>query len=417
MPLHSQIPKDEQKRVFVPAPEGFTKIILATNIAETSITINDCIYVIDLCKAKIKEFFIKRNLADYRMLWASQTNLEQRAGRAGRVRPGVCFHLCSRARYETMPHHISPEIQRTALHSLALTIKALDLGNVEEFLGSALEAPPKSYVANAITVLHEMGALNRQGDITPMGHCLAMLPLEPRLSQTILLSCLFRCGDPMVTMAAASCFREPWIQQDTRRMSWHHKKLSGNKHSDHIAMLNAYTRWEEVAAMEDKEQEQRYCDQNQMSSMTLQMIHSAKLQLVSLVLKMGFPEECLAPVDINVEGRDRNLDIMTAMLAAGLYPNICIHHEKRKMWVSETQQALMHKSSVNCTNGNYIFPSPYFAYGEKIKTKVIAAKTTTMVSPLHLLMFGSSSVIYHGDHILIDEWLVTSHPHLTVPGD
>ena len=64
----------------------------------------------------------------------------------------------------------------------------------------------------------------------------------------------------------------------------------------------------------------------------------------------------------------------------------------------------MHKSSVNCTNGNYIFPSPYFAYGEKIKTKVIAAKTTTMVSPLHLILFGSSSVIYHGDRVMIDEW-------------
>ena len=76
----------------------------------------------------------------------------------------------------------------------------------------------------------------------------------------------------------------------------------------------------------------RFCDQNQMSSMTLQMIHSAKNQLMNLVLKMGFPEECLAPVEVNVDGRDRNLDIMTAMLAAGLYPNICIHHEKR--WVA-----------------------------------------------------------------------------------
>ena len=80
----------------------------------------------------------------------------------------------------------------------------------------------------------------------------------------------------------------------------------------------------------------------------------------------------------------------------------------RKLWVSETQQALMHKSSVNCTNGNYIFPSPYFAYGEKIKTKVIAAKTTTMVSPFHLILFGSSSVICHTDHVLIDEWFVTA---------
>ena len=74
--------------------------------------------------------------------------------------------------------------------------------------------------------------------------------------------------------------------------------------------------------------------------------------------------------------------------------------------MSETQQALMHKSSVNCTNGNYIFPSPYFAYGEKIKTKVIAAKTTTMVSPLHLILFGSSSVVFHGDRVLVDEWCV-----------
>eukprot|EP00116_Pleurobrachia_bachei_P015146 sb/3475408/ len=115
-----------------------------------------------------------------------------------------------------MAHHISPEIQRTALHSIALTVKALSLGDVEDFLGKALEAPPKTYVANALTVLHEMGALDRNGAITPMGHCLAMLPLEPRLSQTVLLSLMFRCGDPMITMAAATCFREPWIQEDTR---------------------------------------------------------------------------------------------------------------------------------------------------------------------------------------------------------
>eukprot|EP00116_Pleurobrachia_bachei_P017196 sb/3477458/ len=108
-------------------------------------------------------------------------------------------------------------------------------------------------------------------------------------------------------------------------MSWHHKKLSGNRHSDHIAVLSAYNQWQNIP----EEAGVTFCDRNNLSHLTLQMINSAKMQLVNIVLKMGFPEECLAPVEVNVDGRDRNLDVIVALLTAGLYPNICVHHEKR----------------------------------------------------------------------------------------
>uniref|UniRef100_A0A4X2K3U9 ATP-dependent RNA helicase TDRD9 n=1 Tax=Vombatus ursinus TaxID=29139 RepID=A0A4X2K3U9_VOMUR len=256
-PLHSSVTLEEQNNVFLTPVPGYRKIILSTNIAESSVTVPDVKYVIDFCLTRTLVCDEDTNYQSLRLSWASKTSCNQRKGRAGRVSKGYCYRLIHKDFWiNCIPDHVVPEMLRCPLGSTILKVKLLDMGEPRALLATALSPPSLGDIERTILLLKEVGALavsgQREeenpynGDLTFLGRVLAQLPVNQQLGKLIVLGHVFGCLEECLIIAAALSLKNFFAMPFRQHLDGYRNKMnfSGNSKSDCIALVEAFKTWQ-----------------------------------------------------------------------------------------------------------------------------------------------------------------------------
>ncbi|XP_057423201.1 DExH-box ATP-dependent RNA helicase DExH5, mitochondrial isoform X2 [Lotus japonicus] len=382
---HGSMASSEQRLIFEEPEDGVRKIVLATNIAETSITINDVVFVLDCGKAKETSYDALNNTPCLLPTWISKVSAQQRRGRAGRVQPGECYHLYPRCVYDAFAEYQLPEILRTPLQSLCLQIKSLRLGSISEFLSRALQSPEILAVQNAVEYLEIIGALDESENLTILGRYLAMLPMEPKLGKMLILGAIFSCLDPILTVVAGLSVRDPFLApMDKKDLADAAKSQFSGAYSDHLALLSAYEGWKD-ADIDLGGYE--YCWKNFLSLQSMKAIDALRREFICLLKDIGLVDSNTA--SYNAWSYDVNL--IRAVICFGLYPGICsiVHNEKSfSLKTMEDGQVLLYSNSVNARETT--IPSPWLVFNEKIKVNSVFLRDSTAVSDSVVLLFGGN---------------------------
>ncbi|XP_026827375.1 ATP-dependent DNA/RNA helicase DHX36 [Ooceraea biroi] len=389
-PLHSRMPTIDQKLIFKEPPDGIRKIIIATSIAETSITIEDVVYVINCGKTKFGKFDVDKNIQTLEPEWVSSANAKQRRGRAGRVKSGECYHLYSRAREMTFDQYPLPEMLRTRLEEVILQIKILQLGKAKEFLAIVLDPPDVKAIDLSLDLLRTLNALDEDEHLTPLGYHLAHLPLDPRTGKMILWASLFSCVEPIFAIAASLTFKDAFYCPLGREEEVNKKKLelSMNQYSDHVALAEALRRFEIEHRRANAGQ---FCREYFLSFNTLKLLSEMKNQFAQYLHEMKFLDSD-NPSDRNANKNSDNIALIKTIVCAGLYPNIAVVRRVTKHgivgWTPEDGPVRTHPSSVNNKAQVRNFPGRYLTYFTKQRSTAIFLHDTTCISMPTLLFAG-----------------------------
>lgn len=270
--LHSNI---EQNNVFERMPEGVRKIILSTNIAETSITIDDVVHVIDVGMVKQQSFNPVHGSMCLSTTIISKACAKQRTGRAGRTRNGFCYRLYSVEQYESMADYTTPEIKRVALTEMCLKAKMLAPNQpIMEFFQKAIDSPTKSHLLQSIHFLKEINALDSNEGITNLGYHLAHMPVDCQLGKMVLYAILFKCLDPILTIVSALSMKEPFLMpsdaESRAKINKVRLEFANNALSDHQMLLGIYAEWQ------TNDYSRKFCTENFISYANMDIIRNTR---------------------------------------------------------------------------------------------------------------------------------------------
>ncbi|XP_034309636.2 ATP-dependent RNA helicase DHX8 [Magallana gigas] len=277
LPVYSALPSEMQTRIFEPTPPGSRKVVIATNIAETSLTIDGIYYVVDPGFVKQKVYNSKTGMDQLIVTPISQAQAKQRAGRAGRTGPGKCYRLYTERAYrdEMLPTNV-PEIQRTNLASTVLSLKAMGINDLLSF--DFMDAPPMQTLISAMEQLHALSALDDEGLLTRLGRRMAEFPLEPMLSKMLIMSVHLACSDEILTvvsmLSVQNVFYRPKDKQDLADQK---KAKFHQSEGDHITLLAVYNSWK------NNKFSSPWCYENFVQIRTLKRAQDVRKQMLGIM--------------------------------------------------------------------------------------------------------------------------------------
>ncbi|KAJ7071028.1 P-loop containing nucleoside triphosphate hydrolase protein [Mycena amicta] len=429
--LHSSIPLAEQQVIFEPPKPGVRRIILSTNIAETSVTIPDVVYVVDTAKIKEQRYDPQRHMSSLVSAWVGTSNLNQRAGRAGRHRPGEYYGLLGSAHAQVLHAYQTVEMKRVDLSNVVMHVKALNFPgmSVEDVLGACIEPPLPERVAAAMKDLQMVGALDANKDLTSLGRVLLQIPVDVQLGRLVLYGCFFRCLDQALTLAAILSNRDAFMspmhlkaESSKVKLGWTNPQFR----SDALAALAAFNAWWALQSRGEYITANRFCSDNFLSKPTLLTIQKIKVHLLQALFRAGVIDvsaggtasaplgmrNVQVPPALNVNGDSQAL--LAALIAIASQPKFAIRTGEKSFRTSQDKVVFIHPSSVN--NRKHTMSENHdekqlYAFMEKRQNATTSSTpqtnlvTTTRLDPLSYMLFGAYKLQVAERGLECDGWL------------
>eukprot|EP00041_Stephanoeca_diplocostata_P028192 m.790541 g.790541 ORF g.790541 m.790541 type:complete len:1146 (+) comp23326_c0_seq37:58-3495(+) len=411
LPLHSTCTPKEQRAVFKRMPPNCRKIVVSTNIAESSITIEDVVYVVDTAKHKEMSYDTGTGVHTLLPTWVPRSSLRQRAGRAGRTQPGVCWHFVSADRLDHLEQQQAPEMLRVPLYNVCLVTSVLCPASnvsIKEFLLKAPSPPTGKSIDHALDVLRKIGALDSTDRITHLGRLLSHISLDPQMARMVFVGACLGCLSSAVIIAATSGGRDPFHlpmnPQLKARAQERHRSLGLGSGGWAQLLLRAFSRWQMAP------NRRAFADQHFLRHEVLCTIEHAadqieqQLQTVGVV---GPARRHKTPCIFTAAEANRHAssdEILECCLVAGMYPNIAmpVPGTKSALETYGGVRAVVGKSgSRGSTRSWMVFEKVAKSGGSNFGKVNATLQAATAVHPLAVLLFagvGETDCEYNDDN-------------------
>jgi ATP-dependent helicase HrpA len=364
LPLYSRLGQDEQQRVFKPA--GRRRIVLATNVAETSLTVPGIRAVIDTGVARISRYSHRSRLQRLPIEKISQASASQRSGRCGRVGPGVAIRLYSEEDFQARPEFTEPEIQRTNLAAVILQMHALKLGDIEAF--PFVEPPDGKFIRDGQRTLRELGALTEAGELTETGRRLAKLPLDPRLGRILLAGAEEHCLEEVAIIAAALSVPDPRDRPADKQTQADQKHAPlRDEQSDFLALLKLWRLWNEKREQLSRAKLRAWCKENFLSYLRLIEWHDVHGQVMEVVK---------GELAMKLDAKPAEYPAIHRALLAGLLSQVAQRKEQGEYLGANGTRLAIHPGS-----GQFRARPAWIVSAEQVQTTKVYARTVARIDP------------------------------------